>query len=53
MSVIVPSSHTGIGLFLASSVLVANPRKLLLHGGQSRAWSAEQYQSGIKDTPNR
>ena len=32
-------------LFLTFSVLVANPKKLLrsiLHGGQSRSWSAEQ-----------
>ena len=29
-------------LFLAFSVLVANPRKVILHGGQSRSWSAEQ-----------
>ena len=29
-------------LFLAFSVLVANPKKTTLHGGQSRSWSAEQ-----------
>ena len=29
-------------LFLTFSVLVANPKKTTLHGGQSRSWSAEQ-----------
>ena len=29
-------------LFLRFSVLVANPKKTTLHGGQSRSWSAEQ-----------
>ena len=29
-------------LFLTFSALVANPKKTTLHGGQSRAWSAEQ-----------
>ena len=29
-------------LFLTFSVLVANPGKTFLHGGQSRSWSAEQ-----------
>ena len=29
-------------LFLTFSVLVANPKKTSLHGGQSRSWSAEQ-----------
>ena len=29
-------------LFLTFSVLVANPRKTTLHGGQSRSWSAER-----------
>ena len=29
-------------LFLTFSVLVANPKKTTLHGGQSRSWSVEQ-----------
>ena len=29
-------------LFLTFSVLVANPKKTTLHGGQSRSWSAEK-----------
>ena len=29
-------------LLLTFSVLVANPKKTTLHGGQSRSWSAEQ-----------
>ena len=29
-------------LFLTFSVLVANPKKTTLYGGQSRSWSAEQ-----------
>ena len=29
-------------LFLTFTALVANPKKLLLHSGQSRSWSAEQ-----------
>ena len=29
-------------LFLTFSVLVANPKKTILHGGQSCSWSAEQ-----------
>ena len=29
-------------LFLTFSVLVANPKKTTLHGGQSRSWSAKQ-----------
>ena len=29
-------------LVLTFSVLVANPKKTTLHGGQSRSWSAEQ-----------
>ena len=29
-------------LFLTFSVLVVNPKKTTLHGGQSRSWSAEQ-----------
>ena len=29
-------------LFLTFSALVANPKKTILHGGQSRSWSAEQ-----------
>ena len=28
--------------WVSISILVANPRKLLLHDGQSRSWSAEQ-----------
>ena len=42
-----PSEHPPVRgkqllLFLTSSVLVANPKKTTLHGGQSRSWSAEQ-----------
>ena len=29
-------------LFLTFSVMVANPKKTTLHGGQSHSWSAEQ-----------
>ena len=29
-------------VFLTFSALVANPKKITLHGGQSRSWSAEQ-----------
>ena len=29
-------------LFISFSVLVANPKKTTLHGGQSRSWSAGQ-----------
>ena len=29
------------------SVLVANPKKTTLHGGQSRSWSAEQGKKNI------
>ena len=36
-----PSEHPPL-LFLTFSVLVANPKKTTLHGGQSRSWSAEQ-----------
>ena len=34
-------------LFLTFSVLVANPKKTTLHGGQSRSWSAEQGKENI------
>ena len=36
-------------LFLAFSVLVANPKKTALHGGQSRSWSAEQGKERTKE----
>ena len=35
-------------LFLTFSVLVANPNKTTLHGGQSRSWSAEQGKENKK-----
>ena len=31
-------------LFFTFSVLVVNPKKTTLHGGQSRSWSAEQVE---------
>ena len=34
-------------MFLTFSVLVANPKKTTLHGGQSRSWSAEQGKENI------
>ena len=35
-------------LFLTFSVLVAKPKKpTLLHGGQSRSWSAEQGKENV------
>ena len=37
-----PKSVEMLLLFLTFSVLVANPKKTTLHGGQSRSWSAEQ-----------
>ena len=43
-------------LFLTFSALVANPKKTILHGGQSRSWSAEQgkkKKSGSAPPPPR
>ena len=37
-------------LFLTFSVLVANPKKTTLHGGQSRSWSAEQGKENKRKT---
>ena len=36
------SPRQSLLLSLTFSVLVANPKKTTLHGGQSRSWSAEQ-----------
>ena len=38
-------------LLLTFSVLVANPKKTTLHGGQSRSWSAEQGKENKRKSP--
>ena len=47
-----PSEHPPVLLllllFLTFSVLVADPKKTTLHGGQSRSWSTEQGVSTFK-----
>ena len=42
------SCHMLLLLFLTFSVLVVNPKKSSLHGGQSRSWSAEQEEKKKK-----
>ena len=37
-------------LFFTFSVLAANPKKTILHGGQSRSWSAEQAKENKRKT---